>query len=1501
MVKGKTLILACAMTLAVLPSTAGRVRYGLRIPDIPGKHIVKQKVLPAQRVARMRAFEKNYPALCAVRNKMTEAAAAKSPLRSVKSFTPKLKPAAAQPKPSLLKTADGRELYGNVVYSAFWDEIKYGLYTFKASDPVDPESLWINDDMAANGGGALVDGVFHEINWSESDGYVFITYCSFDAATGELLSSQGIEDLSLIGTDLAVAFDGTVYGEFYNSEATGYELGIIDYATMTRTTIGTLDNWYIALGITKDNVLYGIASDGNLYKIDAKTATETLVGATGVSLINSSGSVFAQSGEIDQKTGTFYWASISGSEESALYTVDLTTGAASKVGDFSGQEQVYALTIPAPAAEDDAPAAVDDVTLSFSGASLTGTVSFTAPTATFAGGTLSGALSYTIVADNDTLATGTTTAGATVAQQVTVGASGTHTFIVTTANAVGRSPQTKVSQFVGYDEPYTVEDLTVTSNSATGQVTLSWLAPTGGYNDGYVGDLKYDVTRYPDGVTVAEGLTATTYTETLTPDQLTAYTYGVVAVNGDMRSGEATSGKVVVGPALVPPYDNDFPDESSLDLMTVIDANGDGCTWGYHPDQNCAYYVYNGENSGDDWLLTPPISMKAGKEYAVTFTASNTIEQYAERLEVKYGEGDDPTAFSGTLLAPTELTDKKEYTAYITPEKDGDAKIGFHALSDPDMFNLLLFGVHVSAGSAVTAPDSISNLTLVPDKQGDTRVGISFDVPKTAIDGSRLTSVTKAEVYRDGTLLKTVTDGIEPGCNVYFNDFVDTDGIYAYKVIVYNESGAGRVSGVKSVFVGTDIPAAVDQKSIAVKDNGNSLGISWQGVTQGQNGGYVDPAKISYNLYDRLSYDDFYGYEYGNLLDSVCGTSQSTVAMNTDEGDQEMLTVHIQPQNVKGMGNYSKAMTIVTGAPYTIPFSEPFDNGDIAYGLWWYNAEGSSSWYLNNDVASEDGATPGVAVFDGCGDESYFASGKIAPAGATNLKLYFTMRSEMEAQATLTVQIQKPDGTVDDLKAYAFDGSEETTPWQTECLSLAKYANERYIIVRFLGNGRGLIPIDNVQVRHVYADDLTATMTVPEKLKKGQTGKVTVKVTNYGENAASAYTVRLLDGDEAVGSQTVSTTLAPMASDTLSFDYTPTIFHDGATAELTAEVIYDGDQDESNNKASATVSLISSTKPAPASATVATGTAGSVVTWTAPATDKKEVTESFESYDSWTVDNFGDWTCIDGDKGYTGSIFNDYSYDNQGSPYAFIIFDPNGIDPEILDNNPELTPHSGDKYAAAMYSVLDDNFVDADNWLISPSLSGEQQTVKFYALNQADSESNYPETIELLYSTGGTDKDEFTSVKTVTIENGAWEEVSFDVPAGATHFAIRHITEEGGYLLGIDDVTYKAGYGVLTGYKVYRDGQLLATVDASTTKYTDASGSAETSVYAVTAVYADGESAPTVAMSVPTGIDNVENAGEVQPFDVYTIDGKLVGEGLTSTRLLLPGVYVINGQKVTVK
>lgn len=1496
MKKRQSFAVAVAMAVAALSPLSAGAQHGLRVPHSALRQTVKQKLLPSQRVAKRMELEKRYKSLFSVKylgeknSQFTSISRGKTAVAS--------RPVAKSP---MMRTPDGRELYGNVVYSGEWDDMAYGLYSFNATSDITTNLLWRNDDFAANGGGAMINGKFHAVNYYANDTEMSVNHLVFDAETGDMEDYSSLDDISCIATETAVASDGTVYGQFYNTTTgTPTVFGTIDYNTMTRTKIGgDLTNRYVALGVTSDKTVYGVASDGNLYRIDSQTAKETLVGPTGLTLARSDGSTNSQSGEIDPKTNTFYWAAIDANFYSALYTVDLTTGAATEVGMFPGGEQVLALTIPKPAAEDGAPAAVEDIALNFDGASLTGKVTFTAPSKTFAGGELSGSLTYTIEVDGEAVADGTATAGAAVEKEVTVSSSGTHEFVVTTANSVGSSPKSTASQYIGYDQTFPVENLSLKGNSTTGEMTLTWEAPMGGYNDGFIGTLKYDVTRYPDEKVVAEGITETTFSETVSPTELTAYSYGVVAINGDQRSNEVASGKVVAGPAVQPPYDNDFADESSLDLMTIIDANDDYSTWGYHTERQCAAYVYNWDNQADDWLITPAIKMEAGKEYTVTFTTSSMDTDFdPERLEVKYGVGDDPTTYTGTLLEPTDISEKKEFSANIIPTESSDIRIAFHAVSEANRFNLLLYSVHVSTGANTEAPDSVKNFIVKPNAEGKLDATVSFTLPTTTISGKTLSAVSKAEVYRDGALVKTFDSGLTPGVSKEFTETVDKDTIYSYNVVLYNESGVGRKSATKSAYIGTDVPATVDASSIKVADNGSSITVSWDAVTVGKNGGYVNPATIKYNLYDDVSYDEYFGYSYGEKMATVTGTNSATITMDTNEGDQRIFCLYIQPESEKGQAFYSVSPTVVVGEPYSIPFTETFYDGLLDNGLWWQDNPGYSKWEPYSWIPSEDG-TPGAAVFEGSEDGAALGSGKIALAGADNPKLYYSISGQADARVAMQVEVRKPDGTsttVDNVSLE--DNNVEEGVWQTRSVSLKDFANEKYVVVRFNATGQGMLYLDNIVVRQVYSDDLSASMTAPEKLKKGSKGVVAVAVANLGENVAEGYSVRLTEGNKVIATKETTKQLQPFEVDIVSIDYTPTIFDENDEAELTATVIYDKDKDMSNNDATATVALISSSKPAPTAVAAGKVDGGIQLSWAAPAIEEKEVTDGFEDYTSWTMDNFGDWTCFDGDEGQVGDAFPD-GYGNVGTPFAFEVVRGDSVS-EIY---PDLAPHGGNKYVAAVYSLVENEdgdyrYTDADNWLISPTLNGQAQTIKFYAMNQSDSEENYPETFQMLYSTTDTDTASFTLVKTETVESGKWTEFSFDVPAGATHFAIRHITELGGYVFAIDDVTYKSGAGILTGYNVYCDGKFVTTVDTKTLKYVDAGATDENCMYAVSAVYTDGESAP-VSASIATAIDNVKADG--QKFNVYTLDGKLVGEGLTSTKLLRRGVYIVNGQKVTIK
>lgn len=1510
--------LSCAAALAMLaPQTAVSQTYGLRAAGT-GEGAVKQKMKPTSRAAMDKKFAQNYPALCLQKYKRTVKAKDGQFVEVKSNESTALKKGKSQKqtkkqmpvKKSLLTSTGGRELYGNVIYSSAWDdEDLYGLYSFNATDPVSPSVKWRNDWFIANGGGAMVGDVYHAVNWSQSgDGSVYSNYYRFNVETGEIYADHTLSDISLIATEVAVASNGTVYGEFYNSTGDGYELGTADYDNYTHNTIGTLKNWYIALGITSDNTLYGITFEGDLYRINVQNATETLVGSTGLDVSDSDGGAYVQSGEIDQKNNTFYWASVDANGNSALYTVDLNTAALTFVGNFEDGEIVAGLSVPKPAAEDGAPAAIEDVDFWFVDAELTGKVVFTAPTTTFAGGTLTGTLNYTITCDGETLATGTTEAGEEVTAQVTVANSGMHTFAISTSNSVGKSPDLTRETYVGYDEPNWVENVSLTADS-NGKVTLSWDAPTYGVNDGYIGELKYRITRYPDDVVVAEEHSGTTFSETLTPDQLTIYYYAIAAINGGIEGPEVSSKTVIVGPAIELPYDNTFADNSSLDYMTIIDADNDDITWEYHYEQQCASCAYSWDQPKDDWLITPPLKVEANKMYAIRFIASPMIEnddRYTERLEVKLGTGSDPTAYTTVVLGPTELNEQKVFTYNYLAPADADVKIAFHAMSDADKFNLLLREVHMSAGSELTAPAAASDVAVTAGDKGALTAKVSCKLPSTTVEGAALTSLSKVEVYRNGEVCKTIDSKLTPGASFSYNDNVTEDGTYTYKVVCYNADGAGLASDEVSTFIGVDEPGEINSSSIKAEVSGSKIKMTWDAVTVGKNGGYVDPSKITYELYSSIYYDEFYGYEFGEDYGSVTGKTTCNIDIDPNSGDQAIFPCYVIAKNDKGYGNYGSLTTdFIIGEPYSVPFTETFSYGNVD-NYWIVKNSGSSWWSMDAEFPSPDGDTPGVAYINAnYGDESNLATGKIAPNGASNLKLFFTVNAYSGANVDLKAQIQKADLTSETVKEVNIDATaveeDALLGWTTYEVPLAAYANESNFIVRFIAGGNGTIYLDNVEVRNVLANDLAvSSVSNPQRMKKGETATVHVTVKNVGDNAASGYTVRLLDGNEVIDEKTVNAMLPPSATSVVDLSYKSSSVTRDSEANLTVVLVYEADEYTDNNDEHLTIELTESGLAAPEEANCDVTTNGIELTWVAPDVTAHEVTDDFESYETWSVDQFGEWTTIDGDKGYTGSMFNDYAYGHQGEKFAFEVFEPTAIFDDILDNNPDMTPHSGNKYAAAICSSDEwGEWLDGDNWLISPALSGDAQTIKLFANNCG---SDYEETIELYYSLGGTATDDFELVDSKTLSKGEWEEVTFNVPEGAKYFAVRHTSYEGGFILGIDDVTYTIGSKNLADYNIYRNGELIATVAPNCTSYIDTDNLGTTAaLYAITAVYDNGESGAAYVDYIPGSVEQIEAADGNHQFTVYGPDGKLYGKDLKTLKNLSRGVYIVNGQKVVIK
>lgn len=1427
------------------------------------------------------------------------------------------------PRRATLTLPDGTTLVGNLAQCDGWtsDNNEYGMYSLLTAKPNELTKLVANSSIYANGGGAFVGDYFYYVNADTRYSWLGIVDAYLTKYNTETWEQEGettktTNDMIAmeVATDNAT---GTVYGEFYDASYKTLQWGIVDYEKGTRSLIATATNRYVALGITKAGQLYGIATDGNLYKIDKATGAEEKVGATNVTLATSDNKYYAQSGEIDQTTDIFYWNGVDSEGKSALYTVDLSTGAATKIADFTNNEIFLALSVPPAKAAAGAPAKATGLSASFANGSTSGQISFTAPDNTYGGQPLNGAeLTYTIKANDAVVGTGKVNAGTTATCNVEA-PEGQVRFTVATNNTEGESPKATVDTWVGFDQPLPAVGPVLAIDNTTGNVSLSWTAPaTVGTHGGYVGNLNYDVYRLTrNNTTLVGSTTSTTYTETLPKGELQNYTYGVVARNGKLASAMALSNGVVAGSAYDVPYFEDFKTASVFDLFTVINVNNDSVnaydsqrgnyqtpsTWecinDYYSGEPVVRYHYNKNNAADDWLITPPIKLKAGHSYTFSIAAANASRYYPERFEVKMGRGTTVEAMTKDVIGSTDVkdptfTDFTGTTGVIA--EDGEYNFGIHAISDAYEEYLTIDSITVRAEALPTSPDSVTNLVIKPSAPGSLIADNSFNAPAKTISQETLSSLSKIEISRNGKIIRTLT-GIAPGQSVSIKDTSDYTGYNEYIFLPYTGDEFGRAN-TTTVYLGYDAPMR-PVNAVAI-DQQNSVLLKWDPVTElGARNGYVDPAKVEYNILD-------FGGTLPDTLTTLTGKTQYQLDINTDEGNPRIIQYAVNASNEAGSSAYA-SMTLTVGKPYDLPFTESFANGGRER-YWSVSTNGGSNHFTPTEDKAADGDN-GATSFtpDNDGDESTLHSGKISLGGAVNPELFFSHLSTPGKNTKLLIEVEKPDGSVDVVDSINYSTMTGAEQWNREKVSLAAYKDLRYVIIAFhvIGEAGVETDVDNIVIENILPHDLTATLTASRYATKGQKAKASLVVANKGDDIVSEYTATFYKGNVAIVDTTMRKQLAQGENDTIDIEIPTNVFDNGNSLTVKAVVNYEADENTANNTAQTAVALKQSSVPTVQNLKGTSTNGKATLTWEAPSATSYTETETFDYYEPWSIE-IPEWTMVDGNKAKTGGISGLPSYKHEGDPYAFIVFNPEELFPGISTTEPHIAAHSGNQYLASPYETnpIFGGYVNANNWIISPELNSEKQTINFYARNMVETDgsgnitNDDAETFRIRYSTEGTDTASFKTLSTQEVSGGEWKQFEAELPEGTKYFAIQQITTaRKTFLFAVDDITYRRGIGKPVGYNIYEDGKLVGSTTTLDTEANITSGN-----FAVTAVYADGTESEPVSVAVATGINKVLTDGS-KPVDIYTIDGKLVRRSATSTRGLQPGVYVIGGTKVSVE
>lgn len=1356
---------------------------------------------------------------------------------------------------------DGFVIWGNVVEADGWDMYsQFGVYAFDVTNAMSSKKLYGDYNMVPRGGGYFDDNLYRFVSFTDlGGGLVFSEYYEYNTDTWQETenSQQELYDPGFAAVCSAYdSEDGRLYGYFHNydqdSNEDGYIFGWIDYAAMRRYgMVHTYDRFVAMASLSGE--LFAIGLDGNLYKVDKTSGKKSLVGKTGVKPSEQQQSAAAYG-------GTIYWAAMLDDGSSRLLSIDPSTAKASEAGKFNDNEQVLCLYVPTQVSKN-APDSVTALGVAFEKESLSGDIYFAMPEKAVNGSPLSGKLGYTIKAGDITLATGEAMPGEEVRKQIKVN-SGLVSLKVCASNANGNGTVAVLNKWFGLDTPKAIGDIQL-SISQDGVASLSWEAPTEGLNGGYVGEeyLTYSVKRMPEGVTVNERCTTTSFSERLVEEPYRSYYYEVTPSNGSLV-GEASQSELVnYGSPFALPYVQTFDDPESLGLYTIIDANADGRTW--RANEYAVRCTYNADKASDDWLITPPLSLKADRQYIFSFKAAATRPGVEECFEAGVGASENPADFR-IVIPKTRVSDNrfKEYTSIVTVRDDGAWRFGIHAVSEAGRVALYADSIVVREGAMLAAPDSVTDFVVTPAPLGQLSATISMTAPRRLASGANLGSISRIELWRDDELVN-VFDKPNPGSKL---SFVDSKGLankmYRYRAVAYNGAGAG-VGHAVDAYVGIDSPLA--PREVKLTDNGDgTVSLSWSAPGNiGVHGGYVDTKALHYNVYEI--------FETGvEKRDDAAGLAVPKVTLQIESHDyQDFVYLGVKACSAGGEGELGISNEIITGDVYTLPFEESFALGNVHY-FWSLYATGDYSCGLTRTMASDGDKGSIYFVPARPGDESSIGTGKICLQGVEAPKLSFSWTADIAGiDARLSVRVKDNTYGEGDVATVIDMGKCNAGQWERAELDLSPWKDRPFVMIYFefcSNNTAKGVYLDDVRICEAYRNDLAIALQAPVAAVAGQTMRCMANVTNTGVDVVDGFNVRLLSDGKVVATA-VGQKILPGQTLPVVLDYNLSAAANDKLV-IKAEVIFARDENPGNDSSEEIdIPVWQSSLPKLEGVHIESDGDKYNLRWDEAVTQFADFTESFDNTVPFNTGLGNGWSAADHSSlpTYSTALAD---YPCAGDPFAWIAMNPTMTTPPIdLEYYSQWGANSGNQCLMSfdVYSP-DGTAVTTNHWLISPLLSGEAQTVSMYVKSL---EALLPDEYEIWVSRRDNNPSSFTLLREAAIAPWEWKNVSFELPEGSMYFAIRAVSSDR-FALMVDDVTFEpAPYNVLN-YNVYRDGELYATVESNVLQH-PLEADAPEHVYHVSAVYDMGES-PLAEAAAASGIENVPLDGSVL---IKSIDGKL--------------------------
>lgn len=1175
----------------------------------------------------------------------------------------------------------GPVMFGSVYYTADEDPAKHGIYALELKPNGKFVPVYL-DPQATAKAGAIIDNGKYKMHVSDSR-TGDACYRVYDMSSWACEQSLILPNHSTLAMD--VAWDpvtGNVYGNYSNDNGSMFGFGYANFDTHSRTMIREIGNPWFGVAVNSKGEVYAINDAGKLMSVNKITGETREIGPTGIS------PKYYQSMAFDLDTDILYWAAGRYDGGTGLYQVDLTTGAATMLYALPNGAAVSGLCKRYDNLGEGTPAQISGFSGTFNPDQLTGDITFTLPSQDCTGRNLEGTLTYEIYVNAELQKTATGAPGSVQTVSIS-GKNGMNVISLGAINEAGRSMPLRIEQWIGYDAPAAIaQPKLVLENGNT--LYVKWTAPTASKHGGTLdkSTLKYKLLRYPGPITISTGLKATEYRQKLTTtDGYTNYWYEVIPFSKGLGGDAVASNIVRIGNSMTLPYADDFKNSSTYNYY----LNEGNAKWAMSAN---GAEVKSTNTPVDAWIFLPAFNLNTERSVKMTLTAASE----AGPAEISMHIGTKPEAASMqrfdalTTKATAQVADTVSTFTYAKVPANGDCYIGLHATGDAGTIARIL-NIKVEDGPLATVPGLPGNLSIEALPKGELGEEFKFTAPVRNMNDEELQGEMTAVIRRNDTIVGTLP-GIAPGAEASYIDRTGVQGFNTYAIAFENASGEGRLSA-KKIFIGKDLPTA--PTNVRIKDEGDRRIITWDAPLKGVNGGYIDEESLNYHVIctDRRSIAD--GLKVTQAVD-----------LNQNIGRQHFVQYGVMALTEQGTSGYAASMSVVSGEPFTMPFVEGFPGGNMSNNFWALSTNSKNAFVLTNvDAADGDG---GCAMYKttAAGQESSLYTGKISMDGAERPVLSYYYKAAPGTAITLRTEISGPDYQKTVIKEVDLSRAEGNGDWRKVTLALDDFKELEWIQAHFYAVSHGanaVVKIDDCHVENMDAHNLVAKISAPTSVRGGDKCEVSVTVENQGYEPSLDYSVTLYCDGAEVATQ-AGTPLQSLETATYRFEVTATPFTDKRHTEVYGEInsTY-GENSFSYITQYVWVNLKATPYPGVRNVS-ASQDAEPVISWDVPErltlADGKRI-DGAESYDSFIIDNVGDWTMVDRDGARTMAIGDGngsyVAFPHAIEPKAFIVFNADDAGIPSVDDFGKPT-----KWAAyegnQMFASFQASKTASDDWMI---------------------------------------------------------------------------------------------------------------------------------------------------------------------------------------------------------